>query len=172
MLTQLIRFHEHVIQSYVRAENVSLAHLNYEAAILEAPQSAGKCFNITDSGKPITAEDIFYLLRLRTGFVQHHVWTTALLPLAYAIEWYTIACAWIPVLDKILPQPDATLIQLQPALWNVVMSSQTATNGRASLPPEKGGIGYKPLCTALEGMSQEVMDYLKETGGIKYKETG
>jgi hypothetical protein len=126
--------------------------------MIKVPKSAGKSFNVTDAGSPITVEDMYRLLRLKTGFKNIPLWKTAFLPLAYLVEWWTIACFYIPA----LPQPGQDLIRIQPALWNTIMPVQFASNERASLSPEKGGIGYKPLCTSLEGMSQEVIDFLQE----------
>lgn len=139
-----------------------MGHLNYEAAILQNSTSGGKSFNVTDSGDAITAGDIFFLLNQKTGFIAHHISAAALLPLAYLIEWYMIAQATIPLLGKILPAPSPTLAQLQPALWNIMMSCQIASNESASRSPERGGIGYNPQCTTLEGMCDEVITYLKE----------
>lgn len=126
--------------------------------MIDSPGSAGKCFNVTDAGNAPMAGEMSQLLADKLGARHIRLPSTALLPLAYIVEWWSIASAYVPI----LPPPGATLIRVQPALWSCVMVVQVASNERASLSPEKGGIGYRPQCTSLEGISQEIIDFLNE----------
>jgi hypothetical protein len=131
-----------------------------ESALLSHPQNVGgKAFTVTDAGTAPQFQDIYRLCGQLTGFKWTKVPALAMLPIAYMIEFYIVARAMFPILSRLLPEPDKDTRAMQPGLWNIAGSHQFAINDQAALPPAKGGIDYKPLCTSLEGMAQQAMEW-------------
>ncbi|KAF2667586.1 NAD(P)-binding protein [Microthyrium microscopicum] len=158
----------HIVNSFVHAENVSLAHLLHERAILRSPEkTSGRAYTVTDPGQAVTFGDIYNLLTVLTGF---RVIVTPHLPIlfiAHLIEAYTLTRAYLPWLQVVLPEIIGDVRQLQPSLFNISGPHQVASNEQASLAPEKGGIGYKGVCTSIEGMCWEAKMWNDEIGRTK-----
>src|SRR3978361_1395877 len=122
-----------MIQTFVYAENVTLAHLQFEKAILDAPkQTSGKAFTVTDPGTPYTFRDMYFLLETLSDFQWQEVPVVPLFLLSHLIEWYTLARFAIPGLS-ILPDVPRLLQQLQPAIFQISAAHQVALNDQAML---------------------------------------
>jgi hypothetical protein len=170
-LADLGRWIPNIVNSFVHAENVSLAHLLHERAILTSPGSAsGRAYTVTDAGTAPKFEDLYNLCALLTGFKVTYIPSVLMLFLAYMVEAYTVARWVVPGL-KVLPEPKGDIAFLQPGLWNITGSHQVATNDQAALSVEEGGIGYEPGCTSIEGMCQEARQWNDEEG-VKGGEDG
>ncbi|KAF9046773.1 hypothetical protein BJ165DRAFT_1316596, partial [Panaeolus papilionaceus] len=159
-----------VIQSFTYVENAAEAHLCYEQRLIEVAESgnnhavdiSGQAFTVADSGPPTAYRDTFTVLdTLANGATSSTVLSlTSMLIVAYLVEiWYTVQQLLIIRLTSIarnkllgeLTLP-ATLIQLQPSLFNVTAIHIMVDDSRARLPPEQGGLGYVGKYTTLEGL--------------------
>lgn len=155
----------HAIQTFVHAENVCLAHLQYEYALLFHPHlTSGRAYTVTDPGKPYTVGDIYFLLSTlsKSGFEWQHVPAVPLLLVAYLIEWYGVLRYVLPALAKTLPEIPHPINQLQPSIFQISGPHQVAINDQAMLSPSQGGIGYRPACDSMEGMCQQVKNWNDE----------
>ena len=74
--------------------------------------------------------------------------------LSYLVESY--ALLQYRYFPQILPSVPKSLVQLQPALFAVSNAHTIVDDSRARLAPEKGGLGYSPPVTSLDGMCMEV----------------
>ncbi|THH15246.1 hypothetical protein EW146_g5201 [Bondarzewia mesenterica] len=63
-----------------------------------------------------------------------------------------------------MPKLNGDLINLQPSLFALTMVHLIWDDSRARLAPEKGGLGYTPLWTTLEGLCK-LVDEHKKAGG-------
>lgn len=54
---------------------------------------------------------------------------------------------------------------MQPAMLQVAMSHQVASNDEISKSPAQGGLGYKGILTSMEGMCTEVREWIDVYGG-------
>lgn len=116
------------IQNFVSAWNVSLAHLDYEAALLQQPSSSspsptgtgtgtgpkcsGRPFVITDNGPPPQWADTCRAIQLlrgagadgvNTNAPEWRVTTVPTLPVylwSFVLEWYRLALARCPALTR------------------------------------------------------------------------
>jgi hypothetical protein len=156
----------HIAQSFVHAENVSIAHLLHEAALLSHPSlTSGKAYTVTDPGLTATYRDLYVMLSTTclTGFNAIKVPTLPLVFVAHVMELYFIVRQLLGGFgSKILPGFEGGLKNLQPSLFQICNSHQFANNAQVGLPPSKGGIGYVGACTTLEGMAQEVRQWNDE----------
>ncbi|KAF3394494.1 3 beta-hydroxysteroid dehydrogenase/Delta 5--_4-isomerase [Penicillium rolfsii] len=166
-----------VIQSFVNAENVSLAHLLYEARLLEQsnPQSTlpnigGQSFVVTDPNPAISFNDIYTLLSTlsKTPVSFPTVQPLPFLLLSYLVEGYAyIQTALLPWL---LPQVTGEILQIQPALFAITDVFCIADDERARKAPEEGGLGYQPVITTLEGMCRQLVDWNEKADAKKAAE--
>ncbi|KAL7629672.1 hypothetical protein AAE478_001195 [Parahypoxylon ruwenzoriense] len=155
-----------VVQNFVHAGHVSLAHLQFEAALLRTdetgalPKCAGRAFTVTDAGPPPMFEDFYNLLRatvvtppIKVVYLQPAV----MLVLAHIVEWFDLASR-LPVVGWFVPRPRGDLAILQPAVFSAG-THYLASDAAAQRSVEDGGIGYRPLVTTMEGMCQQVLDW-------------
>ncbi|VDB95581.1 unnamed protein product [Peniophora sp. CBMAI 1063] len=164
----------HTLQSFVFVENVSLAHLCYEAALLSSPQLGGDAFCVADRGPPVTYGDVYMALTLLTdGLVTFpELSSTAMLMLATVFEWIylgkyfasTSSNAIVRALGKLLPGINGDLVNLQPSLWALTAIHLVFDDSRARLPQSKGGLGYEPLWSTREGLCKLVDEHVKSGG--------
>ncbi len=154
-----------VIQNCVHGGHVSLGHLLFEAALLrsdEMPGCAGRPFVITDGGPPPLFRDFYRLLELtaETRIDVTYVQPGFMLLLGHIVELFDIASS-MPVLRWIVPKPKADLAMLQPTVFTA--SSHTpASDAAAKKSVDEGGLGYKPVCTTMEGMCLQVAEWNRE----------
>ncbi|PHH88195.1 hypothetical protein CDD83_7854 [Cordyceps sp. RAO-2017] len=158
-------------QSWAHVGNVALAHLLLEAALLgpKADKVAGRPFMISDGGAPLRFRDVYTVLgaTASTGFSVSHPPPVAMLLLAYGVEAYCRLLARLPArLQGLVPEPGEPLCMLQPGTIASSVTSITDTS-TARRRPDEGGLGYRPLCTTLEGLCAQVRDWNEwvEAGG-------
>jgi hypothetical protein len=170
-----------VIQSFVNAENVSLAHLLYEARLLEQsnpknkntlPNTGGQSFVVTDPNPAISFNDVYTLLSTlsKTPVSFPTVQPLPFLLLSYLVEGYAyIQTALLPWL---LPKVTGDLLQIQPSLFAITDVFCIADDERARRGPEEGGLGYRPVITTLEGMCKQLVDWNAKADAKKVAEIG
>ncbi|KAI2619242.1 NAD(P)-binding protein [Hypoxylon sp. NC1633] len=167
-----------VVQNFVHAGHVSLAHLLFEAALLSdgggskatAPLCAGRPFVVTDVGPPPMFDDMYRLLRITAEtppIKVVYVQPALMLILAHVVEWFDIASR-LPVLEWIVPRPRGDLAILQPAVFSA-STHNLASDAAARRSVDEGGIGYKPVYTSIEGFCQQVLDWNIEHRGSEEK---
>jgi len=153
---------EHIFQNFVHAENISLAHLLFEKALLSSHSSkvAGRSFLITDPNPAITFGDSYALVKTLKVAPSRIIRLPPVLMLlvAYCIESYCLILARFPSLRTIFPEPEASeasYMNLQPSLFTIC-THIIANDAEARKPMDEGGLGYKAIWTTLEGMCNEV----------------
>ncbi|KAL4946861.1 hypothetical protein BDV06DRAFT_218012 [Aspergillus oleicola] len=155
----------HVIQNFVCAENVSIAHLAYEQRLIEhtmspntLPNIGGQSFIITDPNPAITFSDIYLALTtLATTPIRFpYVPPIPMYLLCYIVEWYVLLrvlyAPWLPAVT-------GDLNRLQPAVFSISNPHLIVDDTRARRAPEKGGLGYNPPLTSLDGVCKEVVHW-------------
>ena len=143
------------ITHFVDAQNVSIAHLAYEDALLSGRHQGGKGYLVTDDNPPIKYGNLYSVL----GQLAHPTtpakfpWAPhiVMLLMAYPLEWYRLLnvryMPWLPTLK-------GNLAFLQPATW--AMCTQHIVFSHKEAQEE---IGYKPAIGSLEGMVSAVLDW-------------
>ncbi|KAJ5385196.1 hypothetical protein N7517_003107 [Penicillium concentricum] len=154
-----------VLQSFVHAENVSLAHLLYEQRLIqqsepgsELPNTGGQAFIVSDPNPAISFGDLYTLLttlsKTRVSFSE--VPPAPLLVMAYFVEMYAFLqykyLSWLPKLS-------GDIAQLQPSVFSIVNVHVFADDSRAKLAPEMGGLGYNPPLNTLDGLCRRLVDW-------------
>lgn len=160
-----------IIQSFVNAENVSIAHLLYEQRLLEQsqpgstlPNIGGQAFVVTDPNPAISFSDIYTLITKlsETPISFPTIEPLPMLLLGYLVEFYSyIQYAFLP---WALPKITGDLAQIQPSLFAISDVHVIADDTRARLPPQKGGLGYNPPLTSLDGMCKQLLDWNQKAG--------
>jgi hypothetical protein len=155
----------HLLQNHVSVHNVSTAHLLLESALLRknAP-AAGKPFVISDPNPPIYFTDFYKILSTLavTPFKVHYIPPVPLLLLSYVIEQYHILQNRFPGGLPALPQ-DIQL--LQPGLFQISSINTISVDSNARKSVEEGGLGYKGICTTLQGLCMTVKDWNDDHAG-------
>lgn len=167
---------EPIIQSFVNAENVSIAHLLYEKCLLEQsrpgsslPDTGGQAFVVTDPNPAISFSDIYTLLMTlsKTPVSFPVIQPGLLLLFSYLVEAYVVIQH--RYLYWLLPKLTGDLAQMQPSLFAISDVFCFADDERARRKPEDGGLGYDPPITTLEGMCKQLVDWNRKVEG---KEVG
>jgi nucleoside-diphosphate-sugar epimerase len=170
-----------IMHSFIYVENCALAHLCYEARLLETergglnPDIGGQAFAITDTGPPITFSDLYVALTTlapETTFT--HMSPTVMLFISQIIEVLCLSRTFLSMsssrvrraLAHLIPNIDGDVINLQPSLFALASVHLIFDDSRARLPPEKGGLGYNGPFTTLEGICRTVEEHFK-AGGIE-----
>jgi len=155
-----------VIQSFVNAENVSIAHLLYEQRLLEQsqpgstlPNIGGQAFVVTDPNPAISFNDVYTLLSTlsKTPVSFPTMQPALLLVFSHLVELYCVIQH--KYLSWLLPRLTGDLAQMQPSLFAISDVFCFADDSRARKAPEQGGLGYKPPITTLEGMCKQLVDW-------------
>lgn len=167
-----------ILQSFVNAENVSIAHLLYEASLLRQsqpgsslPNTGGQAYVVTDPNPAIAFKDIYTVLNtLSTTPLSFPVVQPGLLLLfSYLVEIYVVAQEQL--LFWLLPKITGDLAQMQPSLFAISDVFCFADDRRAKKRVEDGGLGYNPPLTTLDGMCKQLLEWNlraeKEDGGKK-----
>ncbi|KAJ5774493.1 hypothetical protein N7457_009389 [Penicillium paradoxum] len=154
-----------IMQSFVHAENVSLAHLLYEQRLIQQsepgsqlPNTGGQAFVVSDPSPAIAFSDMYLLLetlsKTPTSFPK--LQPVPFLVMAYFVEVYAFLqinyLSWLPRLPH-------DLEQIQPSLFSILNVNVFADDSRAKLAPELGGLGYNPPINTLEGMCRRLVDW-------------
>ncbi|KAL9090711.1 MAG: hypothetical protein Q9165_005199 [Trypethelium subeluteriae] len=164
----------HCTQNSVSAANISLSHLLYEAALASPPPPSptshppsGRAFAITDPNPPPTFNSLYHLLEVLRGCQTTHLPPVLMLLLAHAIEAYILTLHAVPSLTQVLGlrEPTGLIALVQPATMNSSCIHQFASGAQAEQPVEQGGLGYRGVCTTLEGMCMQVREFELEGKG-------
>jgi nucleoside-diphosphate-sugar epimerase len=163
-----------IMQNFSYVENASLAHICYEARLLESARLGGDVFCIADAGPPVTYDDVYSALHTLTdGNVSFpRLSPTAMLLIAHLFEWWYLTRTFLLEsphalrrrLGGLMPALNGDLISLQPSLFRLCQVHQIWDTARARTPPEKGGLGYAPPWTTLEGLCKLVDEHVKAGG--------
>lgn len=168
-----------MIQSFVNAENVSIAHLFYEKCLLEQsqpgstlPNTGGQAFTVTDPNPAIAFDDIYTLQTTlsKTPISFPNVPALPILLLAHLIELY--ALVQYRYLPELLPRLSPDLAQLQPALFSVASIHCIADDSRARKSPQLGGLGYSAPLTTLDAMCKELIEWNRRADGKRVAVAG
>ncbi|KAI9934205.1 hypothetical protein ASPWEDRAFT_170169 [Aspergillus wentii DTO 134E9] len=159
-----------ILQSFVNAENVSIAHLLYEQRLLDLtnpiapshPDIGGQSFTVTDPNPAPSFGDIYFLLKTLSKSPVHFpvVPAIAMYLFSYLVEWYALLQHWY--FSALLPRVSGDLAQLQPGLFAISDVHVFADDSRARKGPELGGLGYNPPIGTLDGMCREVEMWNRE----------
>jgi len=165
-----------IMQSLLYVENCSIAHLLYEQRLLEFMQGksdvdiGGQAFCITDPGPPPINGDVYNTLEILTNGETHFppLSPTLMLLVSHFIEIYYLTRYFLllrlPLIGSWIPPLSGDLLSLQPSVFRLTTVHIMFDDSRARLPPEKGGLGYKGICTTLEGVHLTVDDFKKSAG--------
>lgn len=160
-----------VIQSFVNAENVSIAHLLYEQRLLDhtasptkLPNIGGQAFTVTDPNPAIAFSDLYLLMTTlaKTPIRFPRVAPVPMLLLSYLLEWYALLQHLY--LPRLLPRITGDLEQLQPGLFAISDVHTFADDSRARKSPAEGGLGYVAPMTTLDGMCKQVLEWNRSAG--------
>jgi len=167
-----------ILQNFIYVENCSLSHLCYEQRLIELienttsnPDIGGQAYEICDAGPPVTYGDVYKALSaLTNGETTIPILSpTAMLLLAHLVELYYLSRLFLSTasfslcrtIGGLLPPVNSDLINLQPSVWSLTQVHLIFDSSRAQLPPEKGGLGYAPKWTTLEGICKLVDEHKK-----------
>lgn len=82
---------------------------------------------------------------------------------SYLVEAYVLAQHALPsLIGKLLPILPQDIAQLQPTLFTISTCHVIADDGDARKSVGEGGLGYKGVCTTLEGMCMQVREWNME----------
>lgn len=151
---------KHIVQNAIYVENVSIAHLNAEEALLSHPaQVGGNAYYITDPNPAITYGDMYRVLSLLSGgrakFPTMPV--APLMLVAHVIELLHVARArfpWLPI-----PRIRGDAVMLQPPTFSLTSVHLIFDDSRARKAPRDGGIGYRAPFTTLQGLAWTTMTH-------------
>jgi hypothetical protein len=129
------------------------------------PRCAGRTFIVTDLGPPITFADA-YAAMAELSVTPTSVTIVQALPLllmAHIVEAWCLLLARFPFLTKWLGwrEPSGQVHFLQPSVFSVSIHT-IVDDSLARKPVEQGGIGYKGVCTTLEGVCQQLVEWNME----------
>jgi nucleoside-diphosphate-sugar epimerase len=152
------------VQNWIYVKNASLAHLQYEDALLSehGGKVAGRPFIVTDKGKPVRFQDIYTVLdSVSTNGIQvSYPPPLLMLALSYVVEWYALLINAVPLLGKYLSEPGEDIKWLQPGV-HATSLHYLIDDSEARKKPAEGGIGYTPGCTTVEGLCSQILDWNK-----------
>ncbi|KAL2146862.1 hypothetical protein VTI28DRAFT_1965 [Corynascus sepedonium] len=169
----------HVVQNFVNSRNVALAHLQFEAALARKggdggnnvesmPACAGRTFNVTDPGPPITFSDVYAAAEQLSATPTRALpqQPVALLLVAHAIEAWCLLLTRLPFLTSLfgLREPAGPIHMLQPSVFSVSIHT-VVDDSAARKSVAEGGIGYSGGCTTIEGVCQQILEWNREQEG-------
>ncbi|PPQ89257.1 hypothetical protein CVT25_001341 [Psilocybe cyanescens] len=163
-----------VFSSFIYVENCAVAHLCYEARLIELqnggrnPDIGGQAFCVADPGPTPTYGDVYTTLEtLSDGECTFpSLSATGLLAVAHIIEAYIraqhalVSSGWS--LATLLPAVTGGIVNLQPSIFYLTAVHLIFDDSRARLSPEKGGLGYTGTWTTMEGLHKTAAEH-KET---------
>lgn len=159
------------MQNFIYVENASLAHLCYEACLLDkssVPLVGGQALCIADAGPPPTYGDVYHALHVLSGgrATFPSISPTLALLIATLVEPVHVARlklslsshTYLARLASYLPRLPGDLLNLQPSLFALVSVHMLFDDTQA-----RRVLGYKPQWTTLQGLCALVDAY--ENGG-------
>lgn len=170
-------FTPQIIQKQVSGWNVSAAHLAFEAALMPKPgaedsapmpRCAGRPYVVTDTGPAIQWYDFFRAAK-QLAVTPMEVTELAPLPLyliAHLVEGWSLLLARAPFLARLgLHEPRGPARDLQPSIFTPAAFIMVVDE-EARKTVEDGGIGYKGLCTTLEGVCDQIWRWNQEQENV------
>lgn len=152
-----------MIQNWVHAENISLAHLLYESALLQPSyKGGGRAFVISDPNPPIAFGDLYKVLNLLTGCQTVFIPPIIILIMAWIMEYYCLFVYFVGSRFG-MREPTGDLYMLQPSVLSSSTTHQHSSDMPARQSVKNGGLGYKGGCTTLEGMCHQVRVWKNDT---------
>ncbi|KAL5336482.1 hypothetical protein BJX70DRAFT_409880 [Aspergillus crustosus] len=152
----------HVIQNFVNAENVSIAHLLYEQPLIEhtkgpnsLPNIGGDSFIITDPKSAISFGDLYLAMTTLaiTPIRFPYIPPVPMLIVSHFVEWYVLLqhfyTPWIPKVA-------GDIARLRPAVLSISNPHLIIDDSRARKSPKEVGLGYDPPLTSLDGVCTEL----------------
>lgn len=170
----------HVIQDFINVENCMLAHLCYEACLINLasskpgdkplPDIGGQSFFVTDPKPTVRFSDVYRPLEVlaTTKIKFTRIPPIALFPMAHLLEWYDVLSYYVAA----LPQLQFPLRLLQPALFFVSNVHTIVDDSRARAKPQDGGIGYNPPIDTLSGLCFQIGEWNKNVEREKGRVNG
>jgi hypothetical protein len=151
---------------------VSLGHLLYERALAQPTSPSiqasvsGRSFTITDPNPPVAARSIYRLLNVLAGVRVMNLPFVLMLILCHVMEAYVLFVSYFTRLAQLcgFKEPSGVAANLQPSIMVTVGVQQFADSAEAELPVEEGGLGFRGVCTTIEGMADQVRKF-QESGG-------
>ena len=148
------------MQTFVHTDNVALAHLLYEQALISSPEKvSGKKFLMTDPNPAITFGDVYRLLAVLNSFRPIEVPALPMIVLAQLIRMVSPWQGSQSLLsDGCFSKVPGMLSQLQPATLNICKLASVFAQQRSSKGVwEMGAWGIrKGIYTTLEGMCTQM----------------
>lgn len=170
----IVSWFPHVIHNFVSGRNVSLAHLQMEAALArpEMPKCAGRPFNITDPNPPLAFQDLYDAVKELSLSPISMVFPPpiALLVLAHLVEAWCLLLARLPVLTTLLGfrEPKPPLLFLQPSVFTA-SSHSIVDDSAARRAIEDGGLNYRGVCPTIEGFCEQILSWNREREKVDEK---
>ena len=170
---------QNMVSNFNYVENCSLAHLCYEARLLEVsnggtnPDISGQVFTVADPGGPLTYGDVYKVLETLDGETSFpSLSPTVMLLIAQILEFICLARHFLSssssrllrAISCVFPNITGDIVNLQPSLFNLTQLHLIFDDSRARLAPEKGGLGYHGAFTTLEGLCKTVEEHQKAEG--------
>lgn len=165
------------IQSFVSGWNVSLAHLDLEAALLGRgttatsptglPKCSGRPFVITDNGPAPQWTDCHRAVALLRVPPSRGVEVSPLpvYLLSFVLEWWCLLLAWFPVLTRApfhWGEPVGEWSVVRPNVFTNIHACMFCVDTAARRSVEDGGIGYRGGNTTLEGVCELIRNWNEE----------
>ena len=144
-----------IVTNFVNAQNVSIAHLAYEAALLSGKDVGGRTYYVTDPGGPVYYGDLYTVLSTLahkdtpTNFPR--IPTVPMLLLAYLIEAYILLrTRFLPK----LPPITGDLAIITPAMFDM-STVHTVYDNQLAMDE----INYNPPIGTMEGLCLQMLDW-------------
>jgi nucleoside-diphosphate-sugar epimerase len=163
-----------IVTNFVNAQNVSIAHLAFEASLLSDKDVGGRTYYVTDPGIPLYFGELYTVLNTLahkdTPANFPRIPGVPMLVMGYAIEAYMLLRARF--LPK-LPPITGDIAMITPAMFNM-STVHTVYDNR--LATEE--IGYNPPISTMEGLCLQMLEWnckveqvIIEKGGLSSRES-
>ncbi|KAF1815941.1 putative 3-beta hydroxysteroid dehydrogenase/isomerase family protein [Eremomyces bilateralis CBS 781.70] len=164
-----------ILQNFVHVQHVSLAHLLYEARLIDLlsppassqmPDIGGETFAVTDPNPSITFGDMYKVLETLSVSPVSFPYIPGILPflISYPIEAYYLFQIRYPTITAALKLPplgrDGKLY-LVPSLFYITSVHAVWDDSSARRSKNDGGLEYEGSWTTLEGLVSQVLAWNK-----------
>jgi nucleoside-diphosphate-sugar epimerase len=144
-----------MVTNFVNAQNVSIAHLAFEASILSDKDVSGRTYYVTDPGLPVYYGDLYTVLNTLahkdtpTNFPK--IPAVPVLLIGYIIETYMLVRA--RYLHG-LPPITGDIAMMTPAIFNM-STVHVVYDNRLAMEE----IGYRPPISTMEGLCLQMLEW-------------
>lgn len=144
-----------VVTNFVNAQNVSIAHLAFEASLLSNKDVGGRTYYVTDPGSPVYYGDLYTVLHTLahkdTPANFPRIPAVPMLLIGHAIEAYMMFRArYMPG----LPPITGDIAMITPAMFNMSTVHLVYDNRLATEE-----IGYNPPISTMEGLCLQMLEW-------------